>query len=35
VFNAVADALAQHGITVTEQLLGPDAVQAKLREAAG
>jgi carbon-monoxide dehydrogenase large subunit len=35
VFNAVADALAQHGITVTEQPLGPDAVLAKLREAAG
>ncbi|HEX4528673.1 MAG TPA: xanthine dehydrogenase family protein molybdopterin-binding subunit [Acidimicrobiia bacterium] len=35
VFNAVADALAQHGITVTEQPLGPDAVLAKLRQATG
>ncbi len=33
VFNAVADALAQHGITVTDQPLGPDAVLAKVREA--
>jgi len=33
-FNAVADALAQHGVVVTEQPLDPDAVLRKIREAA-
>jgi carbon-monoxide dehydrogenase large subunit len=26
VFNAIADALAQHGVKVTDQPLGPDAI---------
>jgi carbon-monoxide dehydrogenase large subunit len=34
VFNAVADALAQHGIVVLDQPLDPDTVLAKIREAA-
>ncbi len=33
VFNAVADALAQHGITVLDQPLDPDTVLRKIREA--
>jgi carbon-monoxide dehydrogenase large subunit len=32
-FNAVADALAQHGITVVDQPLDPDTVLRKIREA--
>jgi carbon-monoxide dehydrogenase large subunit len=35
VFNAVADALAQHGVTVTEQPLDPDSIVAKIRAAGG
>jgi len=33
-FNAVADALAQHGITVLDQPLDPDTVLRKIREVA-
>jgi carbon-monoxide dehydrogenase large subunit len=33
VFNAVADALAQHGVTVLDQPLGPDTIMQKIREA--
>jgi carbon-monoxide dehydrogenase large subunit len=33
-FSTVAGALAQHGVTVLDQPLGPDAVLAKIREAA-
>ena len=32
-FNAVADALAQHGITVLDQPLDPDTILRKIREA--
>ncbi len=32
VFNAVADALAQHGITVLDQPLDPDTILRKIRE---
>ena len=34
VFNAVADALAQHGVTVLDQPLDPDTIMQKIREAA-
>jgi carbon-monoxide dehydrogenase large subunit len=34
VFNAVADAFAQHGIIVLDQPLGPDTLMQKIREAA-
>ena len=34
VFNAIADALAQHGITVVDQPLDPDTVLAKIRAGA-
>jgi hypothetical protein len=34
VFNAIADALAQHGITVLDQPLDPDAVLRKIRAGA-
>jgi carbon-monoxide dehydrogenase large subunit len=32
VFNAIADALAQHGIVVTDQPLGPDAIVRAISE---